>query len=114
MAQFEERDSALPEEPPYDASDEAQVQKRRRAAGNRAAAQKLALRKFLDMPAGRQWIWDLLESCHLYETSFDFQNPHATSFREGERNVGLRVLADIEKHAPQALRLMMNERGRNG
>lgn len=113
---FEERSSA-PEEPPFDASDEAQVQKRRRTAGNRAAAQKVALRKFLEIPAGRQWVWDLLEVCHLYRTSFDPTNEQSdrlTFFREGERNIGLYVLGQIEQHAPESLRLMMNEKSRNG
>ena len=47
---------------------------------------------------GRRFIWRLLQSCRLYETSL--AGTSAAFFREGERNVGLRVLADIVRLCP--------------
>jgi len=47
---------------------------------------------------GRRFIWRLLQNCRLYETGFT--GTSAAFFREGERNVGLAVLADIVRLCP--------------
>lgn len=46
--------------------------------------------------AGRQWTWELLEYCGIYRTSFTGNSE--TFFREGQRSVGLKLLADIHEH----------------
>lgn len=64
----------------------------------------------MSQPQGRRWIWALLERCHVFETSFT-GNSH-TFFREGERNVGLSILSDIDRHCPNRLPEMMIERNK--
>ena len=41
---------------------------------------------------GKAVLRDLLEACHVFHTSYIPGNSLDTSFREGERNVGLRIL----------------------
>lgn len=82
----------------YDAGDRAHVserQKKRRLRAEQADADLLWL---MNQREGRRFMWRLLQSCHLYETSFT--GTSATFFREGERNVGLQVLADITRLCP--------------
>ncbi|MDE2021163.1 MAG: hypothetical protein KGJ13_12580 [Patescibacteria group bacterium] len=113
MAEFAERDSvAAPDEQPYDASDPTQVNNRRRSESRRRAAQKQVLPNLLSTPAGRNWMWDKLEACRVFQTSFDLGDPHATTFNEGQRNIGLMLLADIGAQCPDALVLMMREKGK--
>ena len=86
----------------YDAGDRAHVserQKKRRLRAEQADADLLWL---MNQREGRRFVWRLLETCHLYETSFTGpgSSKGATFFREGERNVGLQVLADIMRLCP--------------
>lgn len=52
---------------------------------------------------GRRVLWDLLTRCHIFQSSFKPGAPsEVTAFREGERNVGLQIMAmmqieDVEK-----------------
>lgn len=58
---------------------------------------------------GRLFLWDLLEGFGVYRTSFDQQSPHLTSFNEGSRNEGLRLLARIARANPEGLAILMRE-----
>lgn len=58
---------------------------------------------------GRGWMYDLLESCHVFASSFD-TNALSMAFNEGSRNVGLRVLASIMATAPDEYVRMMREK----
>lgn len=53
----------------------------------------------MSTPSGRQWMWDLLGSCHIFVSTFAV-DPLQSAFQEGERNVGLALLADIMAHCP--------------
>ena len=91
----------------YDAGDRSHVserQKRRRVHNERHDADLLWL---MNQREGRRFIWRLLQSCHLYETSFT--GTSATFCREGERNVGLQVLADIVRLCPELHARMAGE-----
>ena len=96
----------------YDAGDHAHVserQKKRRLRAERADADLLWL---MTQREGRRFVWRLLQSCHLYETSFT--GTSATFFREGERNVGLQVLADITRLCPDLYARMVGEQQGEG
>lgn len=68
------------------------------------------VRAVLSLRAGRNWIWHYLESCHIFTSSYG----DAMEFKEGERNIGLQMLADINEHDPAAYLLMLKEnRGNN-
>lgn len=61
----------------------------------------------LSMPQGRRFIWRYLEACGVFRTSFTGDN--ATFYNEGQRNVGLRLLADVNEAAPESYALMLQE-----
>ncbi len=50
---------------------------------------------FLRDQAGRRALYKILEWGHLYQTVFVAGDPHGTAFRDGERNLALRVLAAL-------------------
>jgi hypothetical protein len=65
----------------------------------RRRGQLALLVKVMSDPVGREYFWDLLASCHLYSTSFG-TNALIMAFREGERNVGIRIAADLTEASP--------------
>ena len=61
---------------------------------------------------GRRYIWRLLEKAGVFRSSFTGNS--ATFFNEGQRNLGLSVLAMIHEHTPDAYTLMLNEQREYG
>jgi hypothetical protein len=53
-------------------------------------------------------MFELFERCHIYETSFGF-DALGMAFREGERNVGLKLVGEIQVHCPEQYLQMMKE-----
>lgn len=92
----------------YDSSDPDQVQNARRKTGRLAKERRETLAALLATKSGRRWAWDFLTFCRVFATSFD-RDPYATAFNEGQRNVGLKLLADINSADPNAYRLMTTE-----
>jgi hypothetical protein len=92
----------------FDASDPAQVADRKTAAGRRAKAFKDVVTGLMATASGRAWMCDLLEQCHIFQTSFAGDSMRL-AFNEGERNVGLRLLAQVMAASPDAWVLMMKE-----
>jgi len=66
----------------------------------------------LSTPQGRRFIWRYLGECGLFRSSF--QGQFQTFFHEGERNIGLKLLADINDADPQSYVTMMTESKREG
>lgn len=64
--------------------------------------------QLMSSPAGRVWVLDILEHCNIFATSFSV-NALQTAFREGQRDVGLRLLADIVSFSPDQYIQMMRE-----
>lgn len=62
--------------------------------------------------AGRRFMWRLLGQTGVYRSSFTGE-PHGTIFREGERNVGLRLLAIINRHCADEYAEMQKEHAHN-
>ncbi len=52
-------------------------------------------RVFLQSPDGRRVLWQILAWCHMYRPAAVRGDPHETYRREGERNIGLRILATM-------------------
>ena len=50
---------------------------------------------FLRGPAGRRALYKILEWGHLYQPVFVAGDPYGTAFRDGERNLALRILAAL-------------------
>lgn len=62
----------------------------------------------MSIPQGRAWVYTLLDECHLFASEF-IADPYLKYWRDGERNVGLRLFADISRHCPDSYILMIKE-----
>lgn len=61
----------------------------------------------MSRPEGRRFIWSLMERTGIYVTSFTGNSE--TFFREGQRNIGLMYLAEINQACPEKYLQMINE-----
>lgn len=66
------------------------------------------IRQILKLPAGRRYLWRMLSECGVFRSSFT-QNSNQTAFNEGIRNIGLKVLEDINEAESTAFAQMQNE-----
>lgn len=66
------------------------------------------LRWLMGHKQGRRIAARVLEKAHVHHTSFN-TNASVTAFREGERNVGLWLQADILDTCPEAYMQMLKE-----
>jgi|SRR5882724_8576907 len=48
---------------------------------------------------GRQWLWDVLATCHCFSSTFN-GDALQSAFAEGQRSIGLAILADIMLACP--------------
>ena len=67
------------------------------------------LRKILAIPEGRRYIWRLWGLTGVFRSSYTPKDANMTSFREGQRDVGLAMLQDINDASPTALSQMRSE-----
>lgn len=94
---------------PYDTSDREQVNNARKKDGQKKRARLATIAGIMDIKEGRAWVYSLLDICHIFQTPFIQGDPHATSFRCGEHNVGLRILSEIQEAAPSQYITMIEE-----
>jgi len=94
---------------PVDVAEQGDVQTRNRSLKDRQREQDAAIAAFMSHKQGRAWVWDLLSACGLYRVSARAGDPHMTYFHEGERNVGLRVLAQLQRTCPEHYKTMTEE-----
>lgn len=97
-------------EKPYDAGDPKDVRERISKAKRIAAANQSVVRQIMGSSEGRDWIYQHLSLCHVYSTSFS-TNALSMAFAEGERSVGLRLMADLVQAAPERYLEMLAEKG---
>ncbi len=60
---------------------------------------------------GRRFIWSLLERTGVFRSSFTGNSE--TFFREGQRNVGLLLMAQIHEACPEQYAVMLQEQKTN-
>lgn len=96
----------------YDPNDPEQVERRQIEAARDEMEKRQAIGRLLLDAAGRKWMWDLLVQCHVFHTEFHGENTHMTAFAIGERNIGLRILSEMNAAAPNAYAAMLQEFGR--
>ena len=46
-------------------------------------------------------LWQIFEWCRLFAPTADLNNPNQSYFREGGRNIGLRILATLNAEPPR-------------
>lgn len=56
---------------------------------------------------GRRFIWRLLTWAHVFQTSFTGNSE--TFFREGERNIGVKLINEIHSHCYELYGTMVKE-----
>lgn len=84
-----------------------------KAKARATQTEQVALKKVSDwkwlmsQARGRRLIWRLLEETGLYRSSFTGNSE--TFFREGERNVGLKIVAILTTHCLEDYSKMMVE-----
>lgn len=92
----------------YDASDPKQVRERLNQLKIDENIRDGLFRKIMETREGRGWMHSLLESAHVWRSSFSL-DALAMAFAEGERNFGLQVLADLMRAAPDQYLVMVKE-----
>lgn len=97
---------------PFDVQEDPTSNNRKRQIANEKLSDDEFVRSALKSRAGRNYFWRFLERCHLFEVSYVQGSFDATSFREGERNIGQRMLADVMRIAPESWIEMMKEHQR--
>lgn len=97
----------------YNASDKKQIAKARKKSELNDALKFDVIKDVMSSAAGRKWIFGLLESAHIFHTSFVQGLPDRSTFNEGERNHGLMMLADIQSAAPESYLHMIREAKEN-
>lgn len=95
-------------EEPLDVSDKIQVRKALKKAERDLMLADETLRNFLSTPLGRKYFHDLLLACHCFSNSFS-SDPLLMAFSCGEQNIGLRILADLNRACPELYLQMMKE-----
>lgn len=90
-----------------------------RMEAERAAARELRKREqanndamdivwLMGEPQGRRTVYTLLSRAGIWKTSFT-PDPYTTAFNEGQRNVGLMLLALVQQYTPQLYTTMIEE-----
>ena len=86
------------------AGDEAQVDRRKRAVKIQEQKRANDLKAVMDTPQGRAVLWRVLAYCGVFQSSFVAGQSDTTAFKEGQRNVGLKLLAQLQEHCPEQYR----------
>lgn len=66
------------------------------------------LRKILDLPEGRRFVWSILETAGIYGRAFTGE-ALSMAFNEGRREIGITLLEKIEGHAQGSFLIMQRE-----
>lgn len=93
----------------YDANDEEQVEEARKKAEVTNAMKLNVLRNLMGIPAGRAWIYSVLDRCHIYGNPFVPGQADSTAFNLGEANIGRIFLADVQEAASEFYLTMLQE-----
>jgi hypothetical protein len=81
------------------AADRKSIRRKEKAAHLADVQRREVIANVMSTTYGRQWIWELLSNAHIFVTTFTGE-PHSSAFQEGQRAMGLALLADIMIHCP--------------
>lgn len=70
--------------------------------------ESLAVQTFMKSEGGRQFMWGHLQSCGVFETTFDM-SPIKHAYKAGNRHAGLRLENDLKESAPGDYMKMIKE-----
>lgn len=80
-------------------SDRKSIRALEKAALVEATIRADVIRATMSTPTGRYWMWQLLAQCHIFSQTFT-ADPLTTAFNEGQRSIGLSLMADILTTCP--------------
>lgn len=90
------------------AASEANQRKLRAQAQKDAATDKEVITSLMSLPSGRRWMWLKLSESRMFveDESLD---PHLLAYRQGQRNLGLRLLKSVQGYCPEMYVRMVQE-----
>lgn len=95
----------------YNAADPKRVKDHARKEKDAHKQLMADVRAVMSTPAGLRWMQHIIAECRVFQSIY-----HPSSqiyFLEGQRNVGLRIWAEIEEAAPDmVLQLLQNRHGK--
>jgi len=94
---------------PYNAAERRHVKQAAKAAKLVTLQRGQFITNIMSTLPGRAWVCDLLEAAHVFASTYS-DIALRTAFGEGERSMGLRILADIMQACPDQYVTMMRER----
>lgn len=110
MADSIQQDQAANElDESYDTSDPKAVNTARKKSARTRADRLQFIQAAMLHEQGRAWYYDILKRCHIFNQPYVIGDPHGTSFKCGELNIGIQILADIQDAAPDKYILMVTE-----
>jgi len=92
----------------YDASNRKDIREAEKAAARIERDRIEFLTAALSTVQGRTWFYHFLEDSHLFSDPFS-GDPYREAYLKGERNVGLRIFAEISQHCPNQYIQMIKE-----
>lgn len=92
----------------YDTSDPQQVNNKRKKYARTRADRLHFVEAAMTTEQGRAWFYDIMVRCRVVGTPF-VEDPYKTAFNCGMQNIGLQILDDIQKAAPEGYNKMIQE-----
>jgi hypothetical protein len=89
--------------------DEAQVKRRDSAVKRKEESYTEDLRNVLNHASGRRVLWKILDDCGVLRNCFVEHSSRLTDFLLGQKNLGLKLLAEIYEVNPDAYLRMKKE-----
>jgi len=103
----------MAEDPYLTPEERRHLRRQEKEARAKEAQDDAVVQSLMSTPAGRAWVRELLEQCHVFHASFTGE-ALGSAFREGERSIGLRLLAAVMRAHPEAYVQMMKESNYGG
>ena len=91
-----------------DVGDPKQVRESQRKAKRKQKDRDAALSALMEHSQTRGLLWDLLVKCQVFSTSFS-HSAIEMAYKEGKRSIGLELLAEINRVAPEMYAVMAKE-----
>lgn len=92
----------------HNTADRKSIRKAEKQARQSELARGEFIKWMMESTNGRQWVNDLLISCHIFHNPMN-DSDRWTSFALGEMNIGQRILADIMLFCPDQYVIMQRE-----
>ena len=93
----------------FQTSNDKMVKNRKRRERRAAERRKNDLKQVMTSVEGRRVIWAVLADAGVYRACFTQPNAMVVSFNEGMRNIGLKMLSELQEVCLDELHLAENE-----